>query len=89
MGQRGGHGYPLLRHDQYVRVVVGNILNGEHLDKIVGALAGDGRNGGKTKGRRVAHGCHAILSQEFNMPPKDSCASGEDKKETVGQSNSN
>ena len=31
-------------------VVGGNILNGEHLDKIVGALAGDGSGGGKFEG---------------------------------------
>ena len=46
----GGHGSLSLRHDQFVGVVGGNILNGEHLEKIVGALAGDGSGGGKAKG---------------------------------------
>ena len=49
-GSGGGHGSPSLSHNQFVGVVGGNILNGEHLDKIVGALAGDGSGGGKAKG---------------------------------------
>ena len=36
----------MLMHDQFVGVVGGNILNGEHLDKIVWVLAGDGSGGG-------------------------------------------
>ena len=50
MGWGGGHGSPSLRHDQFVGVVGGNILNGEHLIKIFGALAGDGSSSGKAKG---------------------------------------
>ena len=46
-GSGGEHVYLLLRHDQFVGVVGGNILNGDHLDKIVAALAGDGSGGGK------------------------------------------
>ena len=46
----GGHGSLSLRHDKFVGVVGGNILNGEHLEKIVGALAGDGSGGGKAEG---------------------------------------
>ena len=49
MGQGGGDCYPSLRHDQFVGVVGGNILNGEHLNKITGVLAGDGSGGGKAK----------------------------------------
>ena len=40
----------LLRQDQFVGVVGGNILNGKQLDNLVGALAGDGISGGKYKG---------------------------------------
>ena len=47
MGRGGGHGYPSLRHDLFVGVVGGDILYGEHLDKIVGALAGDVSGDGK------------------------------------------
>ena len=50
MGQGGGHGSPSLRHDQFVGVVGGNILNGEHLEKIVGALAGNVSGGSKAEG---------------------------------------
>ena len=40
----------MLRQDQFVGVVGGNILNGKQLDNLVGALAGDGISGGKYKG---------------------------------------
>ena len=40
----------MLMKDQFVGVVGGNILNGEHLDNLVGVLAGDGSGGGKAKG---------------------------------------
>ena len=50
MGRGGGDGYPSLRQDQFVGVVRGNILNGEHLNNLVGALAGDSRGGGKAEG---------------------------------------
>ena len=50
MGQGGGHGSMLLRNNQFVGVLGGEILNGEHLNKIVGALAGDGSGDGKAKG---------------------------------------
>ena len=50
MGRGAGHGSPLLRHNQFVGVVGGNILNGEHLNKIVWALAGNGSGGGKADG---------------------------------------
>ena len=49
-GGGGGHGSPLLSHNPFVGVVGGNILNGEHLNKIVGVLAGDSSGGGKAKG---------------------------------------
>ena len=49
MGWGGGHGSLLLRHDQIVGFVGGDILNGEHLEKIVGALPGDGSSGGKAE----------------------------------------
>ena len=50
MGWGGGHGSPSLRHGQFVGFVGGGILNGEHLEKIIGALAGDESGGGKAKG---------------------------------------
>ena len=50
MGQGGGHGSMLLRNNQVAGVVGGEILNGEHLDEIVGALAGDGSGDGKAEG---------------------------------------
>ena len=50
MGRGGGHGSPSLRHNQFVGVVGGDILNGEHLDNLFGALAGDGSSGGKAEG---------------------------------------
>ena len=50
MGRRGGDGSPSLRQDQFMGVVGGNILNGEHLDNLVGALAGNGSGGGKAEG---------------------------------------
>ena len=56
-----------------------DILNGDHLDNLAGALAGDGSNGGKAEGGGVAHHFHALLSRECHMPPKDRRASGEDK----------
>ena len=46
----GADGYPSLRKNQFVGVVGGGILNWEHLDKLVGALAGDGSVNGKAKG---------------------------------------
>ena len=51
MGRRVWDGSPSLRQYKFVGVVRGNILNGEHLDKIVGSLAGYGSVGGKAKGR--------------------------------------
>ena len=50
MGQGVGDGSPSLRQDQFVGVVGGNIINGEHLNNLVGALAGDGSGGGKAEG---------------------------------------
>ena len=50
MGQGVGDGSPSLRQDQFVGVVGGNIVNGEHLDNLVGALAGNCSGGGKAKG---------------------------------------
>ena len=55
MGWGGGDGSPSLRQDQFVGVVGGGILNGEYLDKIGRALAGDGIGDGKAKGGRVVH----------------------------------
>ena len=52
-GRGGGNGSPSLRHDHFVEVVGENILNGEHLEKIVGALVGDVSGGGKAKGGRL------------------------------------
>ena len=49
-GGGGGDGSPSLRHNQFVGVVGGDILNGEHLDNLFGALAGDGSSGGKAEG---------------------------------------
>ena len=49
MGQGVGDGSPLLRQDQFMVVVGGDIINGEHLDNLVGALAGNGSGGGKAK----------------------------------------
>ena len=49
-GVGGGDGSPFLRQDQFVGVVGGNILNGEHLENLVGALAGNGSGGGKAEG---------------------------------------
>ena len=52
MGRKGGDGTPSLRHDQFVGVVGGGgILNGEHLNNLIGTLAGDGSCGGKAEGR--------------------------------------
>ena len=42
MSWGGGDGYPTLRQDQFVGVMGGNILDVEHLENLVGALAGDG-----------------------------------------------
>ena len=50
MGRGSGDGSPSLRQDQFVGVVGGNILNGEHLDNLVGVLAGDGSGVGKAEG---------------------------------------
>ena len=90
MGRGCGHGYPSLRHDQFVVVVWGDILNREHLDKIFRALAGDGSGDGKAKGGGggIVHCCHVILSRSCHMPPKYCCVSGEEKEETVEQSDS-
>ena len=84
---RGGvYGSPSLRQDQFVGVVRGNILDEEHLENLVRALAGDGSGNGKSEGGRgVAHFCHALHSRSCHMPPKDCRASGEDKEETVGK----
>ena len=50
MGRGGGDGSPLLRQDQFVGVVGGNILGEENLDNLVGALAGDESGGSKSEG---------------------------------------
>ena len=49
MSWGGGDGYPSLRQDQFVGVMGGNILDVEHLENLVGALAGDGSGGGKVE----------------------------------------
>ena len=49
-GSGGGDGSPLLRQDQFVGVVGGDIINGEHLDNLVGELVGDISGGGKAEG---------------------------------------
>ena len=49
MGQGVGDGSPSLRQDQFMGVVGGGIINGGHLDNLVGALAGNGSGGGKAK----------------------------------------
>ena len=51
MGCRGGDGSPSLRQDQFVGVVAGSILDEEHLDNLVRALAGHGSCGGKAEGK--------------------------------------
>ena len=49
-GGGGGYGSPSLRQDQFVGVVGGNILDGEHLDNLGGSLAGNGSGDGKAEG---------------------------------------
>ena len=51
-----GHGSPLLRQDQFLGVVGRNILNGEHLDNLVGTLAGKSSGDSKVDwgGLRIA-----------------------------------
>ena len=49
-GRGGGDSCPLMRQDQFLGVMRGTILNGEHLDNLVGELAGDGISRGKAKG---------------------------------------
>ena len=54
-------------------VVGGDILNGENLDNLVGALAGDGSGGGKNKGRGLCIAAmlffheHVICLQRIDM----------------------
>ena len=50
MGRGVGDGSPSLRQDQFVGVVGGTIINGDHLKNLVGALAGDGSGGDKAEG---------------------------------------
>ena len=50
MGWWGGDGSPSLIHNQFVGVVGENILNGEHLDNLVRALAGNISGIGKAEG---------------------------------------
>ena len=56
MVQGCGYGSPLLSHDQFVGVLGGKILDGEHLNNLVGALASDGSGGVKADwgGLRIA-----------------------------------
>ena len=57
MDHGGGDGSLPLRQDQFVGVMGGNILDGEHLDNLVGELAGNGSGGGKAEGVRLRIGC--------------------------------
>ena len=56
MVQGCGYGSPLLSHDQFVGVLGGKILDEEHLNNLVGALASDGSGGVKADwgGLRIA-----------------------------------
>ena len=53
MVRGGGDGSPSLKHDQFLGVAGGKILNGEHLENLVRALAGNGSGGGKDEGGRL------------------------------------
>ena len=70
----------MLRQDHFVGVVGGNIFDGEHLDNLVRALAGDCSDGGKAKGIGLRIAATIFFYEHFILLQRIVVSQGRTKK---------